>query len=357
MNVTGLTNPYLTNEKSPPIVRSYRYRKWLERGYQSTLAPIDVDTECGTLIGQMGWAGNHAHRNGYLWGSAGNMGTLLTEQIDPNCLIPIEESPRGKLPSAIVVKNLVGRHVLLTKSGCRLDLISLEHPSLNLTILEVEADGIHYRMRYGTPTVSELERTQSKPPKATSEFFHYMLVFDRLGDYDFNALVHLQPKFLNLISRSEHGNPERFYNFLKGYEPETPIIYDSVGGIGLVMEKAPGIPELSFQSLRLFQGKDLALNRSDQFRHVVYWVGHGTFSRGVDVLDSYRHAEYFEAAARMAWEANQTTIDSQAYSEETVSCILDEFSANQPPEPDPIGVTKKNTTPSPPQNENLYNYP
>ena len=159
-----------------------------------------------------------------------------------------------------------------------------------------------------------------------------------------------------MISRSEHGVPERFYDFLKGYEPETPIIYDSVGGIGLVMEKAPGIPELSFQSLRLFQGEDLPDRSSDQFRHVVYWIGHGTFSRGVDILDSYRHAEYFEAAARMAWEANQTNIDSQAYSEETVSCILDEFAANQLPEPDQTSATEPSSTESSSETGNLYNY-
>ena len=357
MSTAGLTNPYLTQEKFPPAAQSYRYRKWLERGYQPTLAPIGVDSEIGTLIGQMGWAGSHAHRNGYLWGSAGNMGALMTEIVGSDYLLPIEESPRGRLPAAITVNNLVGRHVLLTKSGCRLDLVGLEHPSLNVTILEMESDGVHYRMRYGTPTISELERTGNKLPKPTSEFFHYMLVFDQLGDYEFNALVHLQPKFLNLISRSEHGVPEKFYDFLKGYEPETPIIYDSVGGIGLVMEKAPGIPELSFQSLRLFQGKDLPDKNSDQFRHVVYWTGHGTFSRGVDILDSYRHAEYFEAAARMAWEANQTSIDSQAYSEETVSCILDEFAANQLPELDQTSTTDPSSTESSSETGNLYNYP
>ena len=386
MNKINLANSYLTDDSHPPAPHSYRYRKWRDRGYQESLAPISSDSEGGTLIGQMGWAGSHAHTHGYLWGSAGNMGALMMEPIDQDCLIPIEESPRGKLPSAIVVKDLVGRQVLLTKSGSRLDMIALEHPALNLTILEVEPDGVHYRMRFGTPTISQLEHSKVAPPKPTSEFFHYMLIFDRLGDEDFNALVHLQPKFLNLISRSEHGNPDRFYNFLKGYEPETPIMYENVGGIGLVMEKAPGIPDLSFQSLQLFRGEDLTaepLNQAgstDQFRRVVYWLGHGTFSRGHDILDSYRHTEYFEAAARMAWEANQKSIDSQAYSEEIVSCILNEFSANQLPDPDPVDTSvhtppltdiplsqpsdmsqpkleEASSHPSASKSENLYNYP
>ena len=49
------------------------------------------------------------------------------------------------------------------------------------------------------------------------------------------------------------------------------------------------------------------------------------------MLDAYKHGEYFEAAARMAWEANQGKIDVQPYSDEIVSCILREFHANQNP--------------------------
>ena len=30
-----LANPYLTHELSPPPARSYRYRQWVERGYQT----------------------------------------------------------------------------------------------------------------------------------------------------------------------------------------------------------------------------------------------------------------------------------------------------------------------------------
>ena len=30
-------------------------------------------------------------------------------------------------------------------------------------------------------------------------------------------------------------------------------------------------------------------------RYILYWIGHGTFSRGSDLLDAYKHAEYFEA--------------------------------------------------------------
>ena len=109
-------------------------------------------------------------------------------------------------------------------------MIALEHPALNLTIVEVEEDGVHYRMRYGTPALSALDGNQTKPPKPTSEMFHYMLIFEQLEADGFKALVHLQPKFLNLISRSEHGDGSRFYDFLRGYEPETPIMYDKSGG-------------------------------------------------------------------------------------------------------------------------------
>ena len=107
-------------------------------------------------------------------------------------------------------------------------MIALEHPALNLTIVEVEDDGVHYRMRFGTPSLSALDESQTKPPKPTSEMFHYMLIFEQLEADGFKALVHLQPKFLNLISRSEHGEASRFYDFLRGYEPETPIMYDKI---------------------------------------------------------------------------------------------------------------------------------
>ena len=46
-----------------------------------------------------------------------------------------------------------------------LDMIALEHPALNLTIVEVEDDGVHYRMRFGTPLLSALNEVQVKPPK------------------------------------------------------------------------------------------------------------------------------------------------------------------------------------------------
>ena len=349
MSDLSLANPYLTRESSPPPPQSFRERQWCARGYRPDLRPISPDSELGALIGQMGWVGGHAHAHGYLWGSAGNMGALLDESIDPDCLLPYNASPRYALPPAITVPDLAGRRVLLTKSGARLDMISLEHPALNLTIVEVESDGIHYRMRFGTQPASQLNSERQNAPKPTSEMFHYMLVFDQLKAYGFKALVHLQPKFLNLVSRTEHGHPSRFYDFLKGYEPETPIMYENCGGIGFVQERAPGIPELSFESLRLFKMEDFPSRPTNAMRHILYWVGHGTFSRGVDLLDAYKHGEYFEAAARMAWEANQATVDAQPYSDEIVNCILREFRATQNP-----------TDPQPPEEDeeqSLYNYP
>lgn len=299
----------------------------------------------------MGWVGAHAHAHEYLWATAGNMGAVLTEPVEDVCLIPYEVSPRYQLPPQIVVKGLADRHVLLTKSGSRLDMIGIEHPALNLTLIEVEPDGVHYRMRFGTPdqTALGLNWDGVAPPAPTSEMFHYLLIFEQLESQGFNALVHLQPKFLNLISRTEHGAPDRFYNFLRGYEPETPIIYDASSGIGFVEERAPGIPELSYESLRLFQ------NGGSPERYILYWVGHGTFSRGSDLLDAYKHAEYFEAAARMAWEANQQTVKAQAYTEEIVSCILREFNANR-------GVNQNSDADfqdpdTPVHSENVYNYP
>ncbi|MDE0043393.1 MAG: class II aldolase/adducin family protein [Candidatus Poribacteria bacterium] len=331
MSNLSLANPYLTRDLSSPPPQSFRERQWCARGYQPSLRPISPDSELGVLIGQMGWVGSHAHAHGYLWGSAGNMGALLDDSINPDCLLSYVESPRYTLPPAISVPSLAGRRVLLTKSGARLDMVSLEHPSLNLAIVEVEADGIHYRMRFGTQPASQLKAKQQNAPKPTSEMFHYMLVFDQLESYGFKALVHLQPKFLNLISRTEHGHPSRFYDFLKGYEPETPIMYEDSGGIGFVEERAPGIPELSYESLRLFKLEDFPSQPANAMRHILYWVGHGTFSRGVDLLDAYKHGEYFEAAARMAWEANQGKIDAQPYGDEIVNCILREFHANQSP--------------------------
>ena len=191
------SNPYLTNDLLPPPPRSYRFRQWRERGYQASLQPISPDSEIGVLIGQMGWMGSHAHARGYLWGTAGNMGSLLSEPIQANCMLPREQSPRYTLPEAITVNRLAGRRVLITKSGSRLDAIALEHPALNLTIVEVDYDGRHYRMRFGTPPVSVLEQSHVTPPRPTSELFHYLLIFDQLEDHGFNALVHLQPKFLN----------------------------------------------------------------------------------------------------------------------------------------------------------------
>ncbi len=349
-----LVNPYLTQQQTPPA-HSYRHQQWCARGYQQGLHPISPDSELGTCIGQMGWVGAHAHAHDYLWASAGNMGVILSELVDAKCLIDYDESPRHALPEAIVVKGLAGRHVLLTKSGSRLDMISIEHPALNLTVIEVEPDGTHYRMRYGTQTQTEIDNTTdtdnaSSSCVPTSEMFHYLLIFEQLEKQGFQALVHLQPKFLNLISRTEHGHPDRFYNFLKGYEPETPIIYDPSGGIGFVQERVPGIPELSYESLRLFE------NGADPMRHILYWVGHGTFSRGTNLLDAYKHAEYFEAVARMAWEANQRQVSAEAYSEEIVNCILQEFNANrtQPTNETSVQLDVDNEDSTP---ENLYNYP
>ena len=357
-----LANPYLINALTAPPPQSYRYERWRERGYHPDLRPISPDSECGTLIGQMGWVGAHAHAHEYLWATAGNMGAVLTETVENPCLIPYDESPRYQLPPQIVVKELAGRHVLLTKSGSRLDMIGSEHPALNLTLIEVEPDGMHYRMRFGTPEQSVLNRYANgvAPPVPTSEMFHYLLIFEQLEPHGFNALVHLQPKFLNLISRTEHGHPDLFYNFLRGYEPETPIIYDASSGIGFVQERAPGIPELSYESLRLFQ------NGGSPERYILYWVGHGTFSRGTDILDAYKHAEYFEAAARMAWEANQHNVDAQAYTEEIVNCILREFNANRERGEQPDANQSPDEVVSAPQSgvntfttepENVYNYP
>lgn len=355
----SLVNPYLTRQQVPPPAHSYRHQQWCARGYQQGLHPISPDSELGTCIGQMGWVGAHAHAHDYLWASAGNMGVLLSETVDSKCLIAFDASPRFALPTAIVVKGLAGRHVLLTKSGSRLDMIGIEHPALNVTVIEVEPDGTHYRMRYGTQTQIELDNATESENRCvpTSEMFHYLLIFEQLEKQGFQALVHLQPKFLNLISRTEHGHPDRFYSFLKGYEPETPIIYDASGGIGFVQERVPGIPELSYESLRLFE------NGAAPMRHILYWVGHGTFSRGKDLLEAYKHAEYFEAVARMAWEANQRQVSAEAYSEEIVNCILREFNASRNQSQDEtvgqhdptvalVDIEHEDKKP-----ENLYNYP
>ncbi len=356
-----LVNPYLTRQQAPPPAQSYRHQQWCTRGYQQGLHPISPDSELGTCIGEMGWVGAHAHAHDYLWASAGNMGVLLSESVDSKCLIDYDESPRYALPTAIVVKELAGRHVLLTKSGSRLDMIGIEHPALNTTIIEVEPGGTHYRMRYGTPTQTEIDNaTETENLEnhcvPTSEMFHYLLIFEQLEKQGFQALVHLQPKFLNLISRTEHGHPDRFYSFLKGYEPETPIIYDASGGIGFVQERVPGIPELSYESLRLFE------NGAAPMRHILYWVGHGTFSRGKNLLEAYKHAEYFEAVARMAWEANQRQVSAKAYSEEIVNCILREFNASRSqasdvPTEQHDPTLALDTEPEDRKPENLYNYP
>ena len=354
----SLVNPYLTRQQTPPPVHSYRHQQWCARGYQQNLHPISPDSELGTCIGQMGWVGAHAHAHDYLWASAGNMGVLLSETVDSKCLIAFDESPRFALPTAIVVKGLAGRHVLLTKSGSRLDMVGIEHPALNVTVIEVEPDGTHYRMRYGTQTQTEIDNATESENRCvpTSEMFHYLLIFEQLEKHGFQALVHLQPKFLNLLSRTEHGHPDRFYSFLKGYEPETPIIYDASGGIGFVQERVPGIPELSYESLRLFE------NGAAPMRHILYWVGHGTFSRGKDLLEAYKHAEYFEAVARMAWEANQRQVSAEAYSEEIVNCILREFNASQSQSSDELMEQHEPTIaldlePDGREPENLYNYP
>ena len=97
-------------------------------------------------------------------------------------------APLRLAPGNYCVKGLAVRHVLLTKSGSRLDMIALEHPALNLTIVEVEEDGVHYRMRFGTPSLSTLNEIQTKPPKPTSEMFHYMLIFEQLEADGFKAL-------------------------------------------------------------------------------------------------------------------------------------------------------------------------
>ena len=354
-----LVNPYLVKQQVPPPAQSYRHQQWCVRGYQQGLHPISPDSELGTCIGQMGWVGAHAHAHDYLWASAGNMGVVLSETVDTKCLIDYDESPRYALPAAIVVKGLAGRHVLLTKSGSRLDMIGIEHPALNVTVIEVEPDGTHYRMRYGTQTQMEIDNATESDNRCvpTSEMFHYLLIFEQLERQGFQALVHLQPKFLNLISRTEHGHPDRFYSFLKGYEPETPIIYDASDGIGFVQERVPGIPELSYESLRLFE------NGGAPNRHILYWIGHGTFSRGNDLLEAYKHAEYFEAVARMAWEANQRQVSAEAYSEEIVNCILREFNASRNQSPDKTVEQHEPTValvdiePEDKQPENLYNYP
>lgn len=349
----SLANPYLTHLQPPPA-HSYRYKQWCVRGYQPNLYPLSSDSEIGTCIGQMGWVGAHAHSHDYLWASAGNMGVILSETVEEKCLLTYEQSPRYALPEAIVVKGLAGRHILLSKSGSRLDMIGIEHPALNLTVIEVEPDGTHYRMRFGTRNQEQLNQVnlEESPIKCvpTSEMFHYLLVFEQLENDGFQALVHLQPKFLNLISRTQHGHPDRFYSFLRGYEPETPIIYDTCGGIGFVQERVPGIPDLSFESLRLFE------NGSDPMRYILYWIGHGTFSRGLDLLEAYKHAEYFEAVARMAWEANQGQVSAEAYSEDIVDCILREFNANRNQDTvEPITQIDQEQNEETPQN--LYNYP
>ena len=69
----------------------------------------------------------------------GNMGAILTEPVDDACLISYSASPRYQLPPQIVVKGLAGKHVLLTKSGARLDMIGIEHPALNVTLVEGRA--------------------------------------------------------------------------------------------------------------------------------------------------------------------------------------------------------------------------
>ena len=84
-------------------------------------------------------------------------------------------------------------------------------------------------------------------------------------------------------------------------------------------------------------------------------MGHGTFSRGTDILDAYKHAEYFEAAARMAWEANQQRVDAQAYTEEIVSCILREFNANREAAAESDDAALETETPM--RSDNVYNYP
>ena len=77
---------------------------------------------------------------------------------------------------------------------------------------------------------------------------------------------------------------------------------------------------------------------------------------GQTFLDAYKHAEYFEAVARMAWEANQGQVSAEAYSEDIVDCILREFNANRNQDTvEPITQIDQEQDEETPQN--LYNYP
>ena len=97
---------------------------------------------------------------------------------------------------------------------------------------------------------------------------------------------------------------------------------------------------------------------------VIYFTGSDTvhFQEAATILEAYKHAEYFEAVARMAWEANQKQVSAEAYSEEIVNCILQEFNAsrtqtdNESEQEDKLSiqldVERENQKP-----DNLYNYP
>ena len=180
-------------------------------------------------------------------------------------------------------------------------------------------------MRFGTPSLSALEQIQTKPPKPTSEMFHYMLIFGATRSRWFQSVGAPTTEVLepNLAQRTRRGIavlrlPERV-------RTRTPIMYDKSGGIGFVQERAPGIPNFLTKACVFLREK--ISQQVSVTKCAISFIGLGTahFPAALICSTRYRHSEYFEAAARMTWEANQNRINAQAYSEEIVNCILREF--------------------------------
>ncbi len=219
-----------------------------------------------------GWLQGWHERNG------GNVTYRMTEEEREAARLCLTRLPGDWVPLGVTVANLAGEWFLATGSGKFFRNVPL-HPEDTLCLVELNAAGDHYRLRWGL-------QNGGKP---TSEFGAHLINHSVRKEATGGAcrvMYHAHPAHIVALTFLEPLNDRDMSRALWQSETEAPMVFP--GGVGVVGCMVPGSMELARASSEKMKEYD-----------AVVWAHHGLFSSGPDFDTAFGLMHTVEKAAQV----------------------------------------------------------